>query len=277
VLTLVVIGAVQDRQKTAGTPFARAGSGTIVFPMAPKGPFHLYEIGADGRGLRQLTDESASDLAPTWSPQGLLAFQSNREDAGDVFVSDPELAAVERITGRGREGEPAWAPGGERIAFVRDGDLYLAYAHGGGAMRLADDAAWPAWAQPTSLLAFESTSGGRRRIETMASDGDVEAVRTGIDSRFPRWSPRAARLAFECRHGHHWHICTFDPRTGGHRLLTPGHADEFAPAWSPDGKRIAFIGDRDGNDQLYVMRADGTGIVRLTTGQADKEAPAWRP
>jgi Tol biopolymer transport system component len=277
VLALVVIGAVQDRQTKAHTPFARSGSGTIVFPMSTKGPFHLYEIGADGRGLRQLTDEDASDLAPSFSPYGLLAFQSNRDDRGDVFVSDSDLAAVERITGDGREGEPAWTLGGEQIGFVRDGDLYLAYAHGGGAVKLVDDAAWPTWAPGSSFLAYESTRGARHRIETLASDGDTETVRTGTDSRHPAWSPHAILLAYECREGAHWHICAFDPMSGTHRVLTPGDADEFAPAWSPDGKRIAFLGDRDGNDQLYVMRADGTGIVRLTTGQADEEAPAWRP
>jgi Tol biopolymer transport system component len=279
VLALVVVGAIQDRHATEGTPFARSGAGTIVFPMSTEGPFHLYEIGADGRGVRQLTDEDASDLAPSWSPQGLLAFQSSRDDRASVFVSDADVTAVERITGSDREGEPAWAPNGERIAYIRDGDLYLAYAHGGGAVELADDAAWPAFAPRTSLLAYEKTSGSRHDLETLASDGDTETVRTGTDSdsRRPAWSPRADVLAYECRQGEHWHICAFDPRSGTHRTLTPGDADEFAPAWSPDGRRIAFLSDRDGNDQLYVMRADGTRIVRLTTGQADKEAPAWRP
>jgi Tol biopolymer transport system component len=276
-LALVVIGAVQDRQLTARTPFARSGSGTIVFPMAPEGHFHLYEIGADGRGLRRLTDESASDLAPSWSPQGMLAFQSNRDDSGDVFVSDADATAPERITGSGREGEPAWASSGERIAYVREGHLYLAHAHGGGAVKLVDDAAWPGWAPGTSFLAYETTRGSRHHVEIFAADGDVERIRTGTDSRRPAWSPHGRLLAYECRPRMHWHICAFSPTTGTHRALTAGHSDEFAPAWSPDGRRIAFLSDRDGNDQLYVMRADGTGIVRLTSGQADKEAPAWRP
>jgi Tol biopolymer transport system component len=278
VLALVVIGAVQDRQRTAQTPFARSGSGTIVFPMAPTGPFHLYAIGADGRGLRQLTDEDASDLAPNWSPQGLLAFQSNREDRGDVFVSDADATALERITGSGRQGEPAFATTGDQITYVNDSDLYLAYAHGGGAVKLLDDAAWPAWPPGSSFLAYETTRGSRHRVVTFASDGDTEVVRTGgLDSRRPAWSPGGRLLAYACRIGTHWHICAFSPAAGTHWALTSGDSDEFAPAWSPDGKRIAFLSDRDGNDQLYVMRADGTGIVRLTSGQADKEAPAWRP
>jgi Tol biopolymer transport system component len=276
-IALVVVGAVQHRQHTAGTPFATSGSGTIVFPMTKGGLFQLYEIGADGRGLRRLPDDDNADVAPSWSRQGLLAFQSNRDDAGDVFVSDEGFTAVERITGSGTEGEPAWAPNGERIAFVRGGDLYLAYAHGGGAFKLADDAAWPSFDPKTSLLAYESTRGSVHHVETLASDGDVERIRTGTDSRRPAWSPQAPLLAYECRVRTHWHICLFSERLGSHWAVTSGDFDDFAPAWSPDGTRIAFVSDRDGNDQLYVMQAQGSGVVRLTSGQADKDAPAWRP
>jgi hypothetical protein len=277
VLALVVMGALQSPKTTADTPFARQGPGTIVFPMATEAHFNLYAIGANGRGLRKLTDDDASDLAPDWSRQGRLAFQSDREDSADVFVSAKGLAAVRQITADGREGEPAWAPGGGRIAFVRDGDLYVVSSRGRGAVKVADDAAWPTWSPGSSLLVYETTGGDRHGLETLASDGDRERVSTGTDTRRPRWSPVGRLLTYECRYGGHWHVCTLDSASGTHRQLTRGDDDEFAPAWSPDGTRIAFIGDRDGNDQLYVMREDGTGIVRLTSGQADKEAPAWRP
>jgi TolB protein len=275
VLAFVVIGAVQEPQSGAQTPFARSGSGTIVFPMSTEGPYHLYAIGADGRNLRQLTDEEdASDVAPDWSRYGLLAFQSNRDDKGDVFVSDPAFAAVERITGGGREGEPAWSPDAQRIALVRDDDLYVVQAHGGGARKIADDASWPTWAPRGGRLAYELHLAGD---EVVVTSGEHVAVSGPVHLRKPAWSPKGSAIAYECLVGDHWHICVMRPNGGSRRVLTPGDGDEFAPAWSPDGRRLAFIGDRDGNDQLYVMRADGTGIARLTSGQADKEAPAWRP
>jgi Tol biopolymer transport system component len=231
--------------------------------MAPGGTFHLYEIGADGRGLRRLTD--GSDLAPKWSRQGRLALQRK----GDVLV------AGRPIPGSGRDGEPAWSADGKRIAFVRNGDLFLVRLPDGRPTRLLGGATWPSWAG--SLLAYEVDSGGRGHLGTLAADADVETLRTLGDSRFPAWSPLRDLLAYECRTGEHWQICTLDARSGTSRTLTPPDGDAFAPAWSPDGRRIAFIGDRDGNDQLYVMNADGSGLARLTSGQADKEAPAWRP
>jgi hypothetical protein len=264
IAALLVIGAVQNPQRTAHTPFARTGAGTIVFPIAPGGSFHLYEIGADGRGLRRLTD--GSDLAPKWSRQGRLAFQRKR----DVLVGG------RRISGSGRDGEPAWSPDGKRIVFVRNGDLFVARWPDGRPTRLLGPASWPSWA-PNSLLAYEVDSRGSGHIDTLAADADVETLRTRGDSRFPAWSPRSGLLAYECRTGGHWQICTLDARSAASRTLTPPDSDAFAPAWSPDGRRIGFIGDRDGNDQLYVMNADGSGVVRLTSGQADKDAPAWRP
>ena len=238
VVALLAIGAVQHPRRTAHTPFARTGAGTIVFPMAPGGTFHLYEIGANGRGLRQLTN--GSDLAPKWSRQDRLAFQHKSE----VVVGG------RAIGDGGRDGEPAWSPNGRRIAFVRDGDLWVTGVSGGGLHKVADDATWPTW-------------GPRLEYE----HGEV---------RSPAWSPDGRSIAYECLRRGRWDICIARPDLRLVRVLAPG-GDAFAPAWSPDGGRIAFIGDRDGNDQLYVMNADGSGLVRLTRGQADKDAPAWRP
>jgi hypothetical protein len=275
---LTVLGAIQEPQDTAGTPFAASSSGTLMFPMSTAGTFNLYATGADGRRLRRLTDEDGSDLAPAWSRDRRIAFQSSREDAADVYVADGVLAGAERITADGREGEPAWSPAGGRLGLIRDGDLYVAGSDGGAAQRIADDARWPTWAPGGSLVAYEHDVDGRGRIAVVTPDGGKRIVLSVAgDARFPRWSPTADRIAYECREDERWHICLLDPNSGRRIHLTRGSADELAPAWSTDGRRIAFVGDRDGNDQLYVMRADGSDVRRLTTGQADKEAPAWEP
>ncbi|KPK41839.1 MAG: hypothetical protein AMK72_14850 [Planctomycetes bacterium SM23_25] len=40
--------------------------------------YHLYEIGADGSGLRQLTDGAHDDIEPTYLPDGDILFVSGR-------------------------------------------------------------------------------------------------------------------------------------------------------------------------------------------------------
>ncbi|MBL7219178.1 MAG: hypothetical protein ISS69_03615 [Phycisphaerae bacterium] len=46
-------------------------------PQADKG-YHLYEIGADGKGLRQLTSGGYSDLDPVYLPDGNIIFLTSR-------------------------------------------------------------------------------------------------------------------------------------------------------------------------------------------------------
>ncbi|MBM4032999.1 MAG: hypothetical protein FJ291_14605 [Planctomycetes bacterium] len=41
-------------------------------------PFHLYEINADGTGLKQLTDGPDDDIEPTYCPDGSIVFCSSR-------------------------------------------------------------------------------------------------------------------------------------------------------------------------------------------------------
>ena len=41
-------------------------------------PYHLYEINADGTGLRQITDGPDDDIEPTYCPDGSIVFCSSR-------------------------------------------------------------------------------------------------------------------------------------------------------------------------------------------------------
>ena len=43
--------------------------------------YHIYEIGADGTGLRQITKDIYDDLMPEWLPDGGIAFVSTRRRA----------------------------------------------------------------------------------------------------------------------------------------------------------------------------------------------------
>ena len=273
-VALVVVGLVHEGPPRAVTPLGSVPG--IAFVSAPSGTSHIYVT--TGAGAAQLTHDAGSDLAPAWARDGRLLFQSNREGGTwKLYSLDPQGAGVRRLTrDDATDGEPAPSPNGRRIAFIRDGDLYVMSAAGTGARKVADDAAWPTWSADGQSLAYETRVGGRGGI-VVTGPGRSLGEYGAPGHRRPAWSPRDSEIAYECLVHHHWHICLIDPRAPSQRLLTHGDANEFAPAWSPDGRRIAFIGDRDGNDQLYVMRADGTGVARLTSGQADKDTPAWRP
>jgi hypothetical protein len=104
----------------------------IVFSGTKGGLSDLYIIDADGRNLRQLTDDPMGDHQPQWSPDGTrIAFVSERGPDTDMDVlrfSDWRLSILNLETGDitvvpnqdGRNLNPMWAPDGQSIAYVTD-------------------------------------------------------------------------------------------------------------------------------------------------------------
>jgi len=103
----------------------------ILFSMRRdiKDDYHIYEIGADGAGLRQLTfGAGVSDIDPLYLPDGRIAFTSTREPKycmcnrhimGNLFRMDADGANIHQI-GRStlHEGHGALTPDG-RILYDR--------------------------------------------------------------------------------------------------------------------------------------------------------------
>jgi Tol biopolymer transport system component len=105
--------------------------------------------------IRKLTDNTAEDGFPRWSPDGSrIAFHSRRDGGvAQLFTSDPGGGQVQQLTsGPADNITPAWSPDGARIAFasLRDGNWEIYRLDSGGqAARLTSNAAddrWPVWA-----------------------------------------------------------------------------------------------------------------------------------
>ncbi|MDP6512914.1 MAG: hypothetical protein QF878_06995 [SAR202 cluster bacterium] len=107
---------------------------------------------ADGSGQTNLTNNSAADADPAWSPDGAkIAFWSGRDGNSEMYVMNTDGSDQTRLT-TNDAWEPAWSPDGAKIAFSshRDGDweIYLMNADGSGQTRLTNDPAHdssPAW------------------------------------------------------------------------------------------------------------------------------------
>ena len=128
---------------------------------------------------------------------------------GDVWVANADGSGVRRLTTTGRESAPAWSPDGTRIAFVSSRD----------------------------------GAGLRRELYVMNADG----------TRARRLTDDADQL-----------VQSF---LGG------------SPAWSPDGTRIAFVKRgreaRFGGADVWVADADGSDAHRVTADAADEQSVQW--
>jgi hypothetical protein len=71
---------VDDPEGAVRDPCLSYDARTILFSYRKAGAphFHLYEIGAEGQGLRQLTDGGYDDIEPCYLPDGGIVFVSGR-------------------------------------------------------------------------------------------------------------------------------------------------------------------------------------------------------
>ena len=199
---------------------------------------HLYVISADGTGETQLTDATATDTSPVWSPDGeRIAFERQNLDAeGDdpawrdryVVIIDADGSNENELRrGRPRETNPSWSSEGDHIAHHSGGGWWLMRADG----------------SAQRSLPIEAT-GGERVV----------------------WSPSGEHLAYvqlewlENDRVRHRLVVSTPSGTDRRTVLSySGSIDDHlvinAPQWTPDSQAIFFERTRNtgGKRQAYVV------------------------
>jgi hypothetical protein len=108
-------------------PDVSADGRTIVFVRRLADRSELYAVGADGEGLRAITESPAGTAwnSPHWRPGGRAVVASRWTTGGflDLVLVDPATGAVEKLTDdRAKDVEPTWTPDGETVVFRSDRD-----------------------------------------------------------------------------------------------------------------------------------------------------------
>ena len=238
---------------------------------------------------------AANGMSPAWSPDGAqIAFLSNRAEGWDLYVVDADGGEPRRLTSGATTDDPAWHPDGRAIAVERRGGIELVQADGGGWTQLVERGVQPAWA-PDGRLAFvrdgdlwlRSVGGEESLLLVDASrpawspDGErIAAVRlrgiamldldSGETSQLthqagddaPAWEPSGGRVAF-VRRGAIWEA---DPRGGEAAPIAGLPSPAGGPAYAPQmGSLVmAFHLHRGGNWDVAVADLEA-GALRLLT------------
>jgi Tol biopolymer transport system component/DNA-binding SARP family transcriptional activator/tRNA A-37 threonylcarbamoyl transferase component Bud32 len=224
---------------------APTAQGTRIFVRQP-----------GGRAVPVGGDSASSQRRPLWSPDGLQLLFLQEQD----LAVAPALGGTPRVLVRGgrsqgpsgaqpftwRDGivAAAWAPEGQRIAYVRGDSLYLKSLKG----------------HPERVLA------GIPKVHSLAwrPDGRLIAVAAG-NSLFD-----AGGLGDLGNAGTSQILLI--PVEGGRPVaVTDRAALNASPVWTQNGRWLLFVSNRHGPRDVYAIRVDGPGRpgkppVRLTTG-----------
>src|SRR5256885_726639 len=189
-------------------------------------------VGAAASPIRQLTNTTASNLRPAWSPDGKrIAFQSNREGPYHIYVMDTDGGNVNQLTnGDSDDRHPAWSPDGK-------------------------------------FLAVDSGDTAKREIWTIeiSSKRRTQVTKLGAIASFPSWSPDGKQLGFYLYQAGSMDLWLAGPEGGTPSRLTRDFASEgnnqctfacHSPAWSPDSTRMA-LSDGDSSRVVIISALGG--------------------
>jgi dipeptidyl aminopeptidase/acylaminoacyl peptidase len=273
-------------------------NGQIVFSSDRDGDYEIYAKSLTSPTPVPLTNNSATDVVPAFSPDGQkIAFKSNRDGNGEVYVMDADGSNPTRLTKNSTDDtSPAFSPDGDKIVFVRLQDgTYEIYAmdavdgdadgNGDNQVRLTNNSAndfGPVFSPNGQKIAFSSERDGDHEIFVMSKDGTKQTRLTSnsTSDTDPAYSPNGQKIAFASFRdgGSNSEVYVMNSDGSGQTNLTNNTAGDGDPAYAPDGTKIAFASSRDGDSEVYEMNADGSGMpVSLTSDPAFDSAPDWQP
>jgi Tol biopolymer transport system component len=204
-------------------------------------------------------------------PVGRLAYALYDSEAGTYVLYVIEASGRGFRVAVGAD-QPAWQPGGRRLAYrVAGVGLFIRDLESGETVQIAGPgAAWPTWAPDGQHLAFMDEAGGIR-VLNLQEPGQAQRIATG---RFPAWSAQGTLAWTGCAAGG----C-------GLLLLPPGasapvrlsqHPNDLQAAWAPDGSALVYTTDIQGSWDLVVVTTGGF-FRALTSGGGQEIGPAWSP
>jgi serine/threonine-protein kinase len=253
------VGVVFDPHSLAWSPDGRwiaLVSGNDQFAVgvsqfANKGPSVIVLLPTAGGEPLPLTDNTALNVSPVWSPDSRsVLFVSDRDGPRDVYAvrltrAGAPVARPARMTTGLNAHSISLSADGTRLAYA----MYTSRAN--------------VWAVP---IPTGGAVGVDRAAQITAGNHTVEDMAISPDGRW---------LYFDSDRAGNADLYRMPLGGGDVEHLTTDQADDFAPDVSPDGRWVAFHSLRRGTRDLFVMPAEGGEEQRITDDPGEERSPRW--
>jgi Tol biopolymer transport system component len=242
----------------------------------------VHLIRTDGTGRRPLTDHPGWESSPEFAPDGQrVAFYRRFHRVSQVVILELATGRETPLPRRAEGSKLAWSPDGTRIAFERDGAIYIAPAAGTGEDYVAPGQG-PYWSPDGSRIAFtrwDSPEGPTayliavdRSGQTLLGDGAAgpwspDGSRLLVTRFAPGGDPYPCYYYYSCYAGAHPDLFIIDVETGGVQQLTNTPDAEWAPVWAPDGQRVFFLSGGYGGGDIFVTRLNSHPVNLTNSGE----------
>jgi Tol biopolymer transport system component len=198
----------------------------------------IWVVNTDGSGARKLSESSAAEWEPAWSPDGTrIAFVSDREGDADIFIRNADGSGEDyNLTAYAPDSaqySPAWSPDGTRIAYI-------------------------------------STENGSPSLWVMTVDGsERNQLYTGGILNYPNWTPDSARIVFQASSG----LSIINSDGQNYQPLW-GTYQGTHPTVSPNGSTVAYE-SAEGDIIIADLGDNESRNLTNSPGSVDQD-PDWR-
>lgn len=280
----------------AGNPnIVSGGLGNVEYAWSPDGQKLIFRLEGE-IGLIDLVSgktQQASVLMAheafgmAWSPNSQnIVFASRERNHIAIYVVDTVTWGVIRLTEGEWDGNPAWSPDSQKIAFHRNGDLYIMLADGSEIHRLTnvEQPQQFEWSPDSQQIVFVSAAAPD---DVFVINADGSKLRQLTDSfacdRQPSWSPDGQKIAFISSENDQVDLFVMNSDGSNRSNLTNNENNELDFKWFPDGDRLAIIyfanmppmGIRQ---EIFFVNSDGTNLHQFTQKRTlDESLMFWSP
>ena len=220
--------------------------------------------------IRQLTNTQASNIRPSWSPDGKrIAFQSNRDGPYHIYVMDSDGSNVRQLTsGDADDRHPAWSPDGKILA-IDSGDqakreiflIDVGSRQRTQITKLDAIASFPSWSPDGSQVSFYLYQAGT--MDLWATPRDQNAIPTRLTRNLANeqnnqctfachaasWSPSGSMIALS--DGDSARVLLIAASGGAGTPISPTDERSHFPTYLPDG-RVVYVTEHVSQDQSWT-------------------------